>query len=76
MGNEKNITAVIILDLSAAFDTIDHNLVLEILDKKFGIKNKVLCWYEKYLQLGGLRVYINCSYSQETMEFSVPQGST
>ena len=36
----KNITAAIILDLWAAFNTVDQNLLLEILDKKFGIKDK------------------------------------
>ena len=73
----KNITAVIILDLSAAFDTVDHNLLLKVLDKKFGIKNITLCWYEQYLKPRRFRVCINGNYSQEkTLEFSVPQGST
>ena len=45
----KKITAVIILDLSAAFNTVDHVLLLEILDKKFGIKDIAVCWYEQYL---------------------------
>ena len=73
----KNITAVIILDLLAAFNTVDHNLVLKILDKKFGIKDKALCWYEQYLKPRRFRVCINGNYSQEkTVEFSVPQGST
>ena len=44
----KNITAVIFLDLLAAFTTADHDLLLEILNKKFGIKDKTLCWYEQY----------------------------
>ena len=73
----KNITAVIILDLLAAFDAVSDNLLLEILDKKFGIKNKALCWYEQYLRPRRFRVCLNGNYSQEkTMEFSVPQGST
>ena len=61
----KNITAVIILDLSAAFDTVDHNLLLEVLDKKFGIKDIALHWYEQYLKPRRFRVCINSNYSQE-----------
>ena len=61
----------------AAFDTVDHNLLLEVLDKKFGIKDTALCWYEQYLKPRKFRVCINGNYSQEkTLEFSVPQGST
>ena len=30
-------TAVVVLYLSGAFNTIDHNLLLDILEKKFGI---------------------------------------
>ena len=60
----KNITAVIILDLLAAFDTVNHNLLLEILDKKFGIKDKALHWYEQCLKPGRFRVCINGNYSQ------------
>ena len=73
----KKITAVIILDLPAAFDTVDHNLLLKVLDKKFGIKDTALHWYEQYLKPRRFRVCINSNCSQEkTLEFSVPQGST
>ena len=73
----KKITAVMILDLSTAFDTVDHNILLEILDKKFGIKDKALHWYEQYLKPRRFRACINGNYSQEkTMEISVPHGST
>ena len=43
---KKEITAMIVLDLSAVFDTVDHNLLIEVLDKKFGIKDKALHWYK------------------------------
>ena len=72
-----DITAVIILDLSGAFNTVDYNLLLEVLGKRFGIKDKALHWYEQYLKPRRFRVCINDNYLPEkTMEFSVPQGST
>ena len=61
----KKITAVIILDLSAAFNTVDHNLLLKVLDKKFGIKDTALCCYEQYLKPRRFRVCINGNNSQK-----------
>ena len=58
----KNITAVIILDPSAAFNTVDHNLLLKVLDKKFGIKHIALYWYEQYLKPRRFRGCINGNY--------------
>ena len=46
----KEITAVIILDMSAAFDTIDHDLLLAILQNKYGITDTALQWYKSYLR--------------------------
>ena len=45
----KEITAVIILDMSAAFDTIDHDLLLAILQNRYGIIDTALQWYKSYL---------------------------
>ena len=73
---EKNLTAVTLLDLSAAFDTVDHNILLEPLYNKFGINRNALKWYSNYLKPREFKVNINKAYSTEkTMQFSIPQGS-
>ena len=72
----KLVTAVTLLDLSAAFDTVDHDILLEVLHNKFGIDGNALKWYSNYLNPRKFKVNINKAYSTEkTMQFSIPQGS-
>jgi len=46
--DEGSMTALIMLDLSAAFDVIDHPLLLKRLELSFGIKEKALTWVKSY----------------------------
>ena len=72
----KQVTAVIVLNMSAAFDTIDHDLLLDILHKRFGIAETVLQWYQSYLRPQGMKVHINDTYSSiRSLNYSIPQGS-
>ena len=41
----KNITILVIIDLSAAFDTVDHKVLLEVLQKCFGVEGTALDWF-------------------------------
>ena len=67
---------LLLLDLSAAFDTVDHGLLLHRLNTRFGIKDKVLAWFKSYLTDRSLFVRINGSNSsQSNLKFGVPQGS-
>ena len=46
----KEITAVIIIDMSAAFDTTDHDLLLAIPQNRYSITDTALQWYKSYIR--------------------------
>ena len=65
-----------ILDLSAAFDTIDHHCLLHILESSFGIQGNVLAWFQSYLTGRTQTVHINkCTSEPHELKYGVPQGS-
>ena len=47
-----NVTVLIALDLSMAFDTVDHSVLLTILQINFGIPGTALHWFKNYLAQG------------------------
>jgi len=47
--NTQEMTLLVILDLSAAFDTVNYNILLTCLDKEFGICGVALEWFKSYL---------------------------
>ena len=57
MDNGK-VTALTLLDLSAAFDTIDHSTLLERLYGNFGISGTVFQWFKSYISNRQQRVHI------------------
>jgi hypothetical protein len=68
--------ALVLLDLSAAFDTIDHTVLLSCLECRFGLKGVVHDWFRSYLSNRRQSVRISGkSSSPSPLLFGVPQGS-
>ena len=51
------------IDLSVTSDTIDHNILLDILSTKFSVKDTALNWFESYLRARGFQVQIGSDRS-------------
>ena len=67
---------MLIIDLSAAFDTVDHRLLLNILRFKYKITGSALAWLKSFLTGRLQRVKIgNCFSDSLVVSFGVAQGS-
>ena len=54
-------TAVMVNDLSAAFDTIHHRILLEVMSENLGVKDTALSWFNSYLRPRSCKVNIGKS---------------
>ncbi len=70
------ISLLVLLDLSAAFDTIDHAILIDRLQNYTGIHGQALRWFRSYLSNRYHFVYLNGESSQlSPVKYGVPQGS-
>ena len=64
------------INLSAAFDTVDHRILLHVLNNHFGISGSALEQFNSNIRPRSFCVNTGQSYSKNTpLDFSVPQGS-
>ena len=74
--DRKGGAILVLLDLSAAFDTIDHGLLLDHLQSDFGIEGTALNWFTSYIRHRTQRIKADgCLSGPTELSFGVPQGS-
>ena len=67
---------LLLLDLSAAFDTVDHSILLSRLRDRFGVNSTALAWFESYLTSRKRFVQVSdCISTQHFLKRGVLQGS-
>ena len=74
--DKGEVCALVLLDMSAAFDTVDHTVLIEVLQKRYGVKSTALSWMTSYLSRRTQSVNVGADYSDESsLTCGVPQGS-
>ena len=66
---------LVLLDLSAAFDIVDHCKLLSRLNTRFGICGKALDWFRSYLSGRTQFVKVNSGIFSHSISQGVPQRS-
>ena len=80
--DRKEVTCLVMLDLSTAFHTISHKLLINCLKYHFGITDTILQWISRYLTNRSQRVMVcnelgeMAESSRKPLEQGIPQGST
>ena len=74
--DKGEVTALTLLDLSAAFDTIDHATLTDRLSDWYGISGQAQIWFSSSLQNRHQSVKIEDTFSDKvTLSYGAPQGS-
>eukprot|EP00795_Rhopilema_esculentum_P012580 gene12580-3280_t len=74
--DKQKVTILILLDLSAAFDTVDLQILSEIFQQRFNISGAVFNWFISFLKNREQRIMIGDTLSEiYTLKYGVPQGS-
>ena len=72
--NKQHVTLLVLLDLSAAFDTVEHKILLEALNT-LGLGGRVSKWFRSYLSGRSQRILVRGCLSKFDLNCEVPQGS-
>ena len=76
MVDKKKHVILMLLDLTAAFDTINHELLINKLKRSYGLDGHVINWIRSYLSERSVHVVVNGKKSESSwLTIGVPQGS-
>ena len=75
-ADNNEVSILLNLDLSAAFETLNHETLFDRLSKYLGLSGNALLWFKSYLSNRTQSVYFNNENSNDvTLKYGVPQGS-
>jgi len=74
-ADDRQVTLIGLLDMSAAFDCVDHSILLQRLERNFGITDLAYQWVTSYITGRTQQVLYNGKLSQlQQLSYGVPQG--
>jgi len=75
-ADQGDVSALCLLDLTAAFDIVDYDLLMLRLERHFGLRGVILQWFSSYLSDRTFQVVFRSGTSSVVIiTCSVPQGS-
>ena len=74
--DDGHLCALVLLDLSAAFDTTDHKIFIDIMEKRFAVHDTALSWFNSQLEQRTQFYCVGTEISTSIwLKYGVPQGS-
>ena len=73
--DDQEVTCLVLLDLSAAFDTVDHDLLLKRLHFRYRFDGAILNWISSYLRSRTQQVLIRDNTFSKTMTTEIWSSS-
>ena len=72
--DSQRVTLLVLLGLSAAFDTVDHGVLVSRLSTSFGVRGSALQWFTSYLLNRSQRVSFDQKFIRE-VQFAMRRSS-
>ena len=73
--DSQRVTLLVLLGLSAAFDTVDHGVLVNRLSTSFGVRGSALQWFTSYFLNRSQRMSFDQNLSEKfNLQCGVPQG--
>ena len=72
-SDANQVSILTLLDLSAAFHTIDHSILLRRLEQQLGVSGLAVSWFKWYVS--NRFQFVSACSSKSKLDYGVPQGS-